>query len=64
MQAMRALRNWFPSPASSDVDPSDAFHLPSGEQAGSPLQGVFPRFGTWNVLTVLPTFASVVAVTE
>src|SRR5580704_16393368 len=61
MQETLGLRNSFPSPASRDMELMAAFHFPSGEQGGRLLQGVFPVLATWNVLTVPPTFASVVA---
>src|SRR5512146_2470694 len=55
MQDTRGLRNWLPSPASREMEPSSAFHLPSGEQDRPPSQGTLPVFATWNVLTALPT---------
>src|ERR1700733_9255608 len=64
MQETLALRNWFPSPASSDAEASIAFHFPSGEHGWCPLQSTLPVFTTSNVLTALPTSASVVAFTE
>src|SRR5579859_961939 len=57
----RALRNAYPGPASKVADPRAAFHLPSGEQRDSPLQGTLPLFSTSKVLTALPTFSSVMA---
>src|SRR5579864_9439130 len=64
MQETRALRNSFPGPASSVVDPSAAFHLPSGEHGCWPLQGTLPLFWISNVWTALPTFTSVLLLME
>src|SRR5215469_11470561 len=64
MQEARALRNWFPGPASREIEPLDALHLPSGEQRSCPAQGTFPLFPTSNVLTALPTFAAVTLLIE
>src|SRR5579863_5427603 len=61
MQETRASRNSLPASASRDVEPSAAFHLPSGEQGCWPWQGTSPLFSIWNVLTTLPTFTTVVA---
>src|SRR5579864_8637428 len=59
MQDTRTLRNSFPGPASRVVEPSAAFHLPSGEHGCWPLQGTLPLFWISNVCTALPTFTSV-----
>src|SRR5690348_4716640 len=59
MHDARAFRNSFPAPASSVALPVDAFHLPSGEQGGRPLQGTLPTFSTSNDRTALPTVADV-----
>src|ERR1700746_1751707 len=64
MQDTRALRNSFPTPASSVVDPSAAFHLPSGEHGCWPLQGTFPLFWISNVCAALPTLTSVLLLIE
>src|SRR5271157_4178775 len=55
MQETRAFLNCCPSPASIVTPPTAAFHLPSGEHGGCPVQGTLPVFGTVNVLAVLPT---------
>ncbi len=44
MQDARALRNSLPVPASSVMEPSDAFHRPSGEQGACRLHGTLPWF--------------------
>ena len=59
----RALRNALPAPASKVAEPMAAFHLPSGEQRDSPLQGTLPLFSISKILTALPTFRSVMALT-
>src|SRR5215469_6596163 len=59
MQETRALRNSLPAPASSDAEPSAAFHRPSGEQGFWFAQGTSPLFTTWNVLTELPILIAV-----
>src|ERR1700690_4273791 len=64
MQDVRALRNSFPSPASSDAEPIVAFHFPSGEHGSCFLQGTLPVFATSKVLTALPTFAVFVVLIE
>src|SRR5882724_2153157 len=64
IQEVRALRNSFPSPASSDAEPIAAFHLPSGEHGGRFLQGTLPVFATSKVLTALPTLAVLVVLIE
>src|SRR6185503_17466953 len=42
MHDRRALRNSLPAPASRETLPTEAFHLPSGEQGGCRAQGTFP----------------------
>src|SRR6185369_4622284 len=64
MHDVRALRNSFPSPASSDAEPTDAFHFPSGEQGGCLRQGTLPVFATSKALTALPTLAVLVVLME
>src|SRR5438270_9570272 len=64
MQETLGLRNWLPSPASSESDPMAAFHFPSGEQGSCPWQGTLPVFTTWKVLTALPTFSAEVVFCE
>jgi len=64
MQETLAFRNSFLSPASSDMEPIAAFHLPSDEHGARLSQGWFPVLATSNVFTALPTSASVVAFTE
>src|ERR1700687_90598 len=64
MHEVRALRNSFPSPASSDAEPIVAFHFPSGEQGGCFRQGTFPVFATSKVFTALPTLAVLVVLIE
>ena len=64
IQETLAFRNSFPSPASSDAEPIAAFHLPSGEHGGRPLQGTLPVLITWKVFTALPIFTAVVALME
>src|SRR5205085_11403610 len=59
MHDARALRNSFPAPASSNVLPLAAFHLPSGEHGGWPLHGTLPTFETSKERTALPTVATV-----
>src|SRR5438045_3356809 len=54
MQEARALRNSFPSPASSEVDPVAAFHLPSGEHCRWAAQGTPPSLTASNARTALP----------
>src|SRR6478672_5254531 len=58
MQESLTLRNSFPSPASMSRAPSDAFHLPSGEQRDCPLHGIFPELTTSKTLTALPTLTA------
>src|SRR5262245_3727973 len=55
--------NSWPSPASSDIEPIAAFHLPSGEQGDRPSQGTLPVLTTSNVFAVLPIVIVVVALT-
>src|SRR4029077_2477914 len=64
MHETRALRNSFPWPASSVVEPSAAFHLPSGEHGCWPLHGTLPLLSTSNVCTALPTLTSVLLLIE
>src|ERR1700690_977422 len=64
MHEVRALRNSFPSPASSEADPIAAFHLPSGEQGGCLRQGTLPVLATSKVFTALPTLAVLVVLIE
>ena len=64
IQEVLAFRNSLPSPASSDSEPIEAFHFPSGEHGGCFLQGTFPAFATSKARTALPTFAEVVVLME
>src|SRR5690242_18656310 len=64
MHEARTLRNSFPPPASSTVLPAAAFHFPSGEQGGWPLQRTLPIFCTSNGRTALPTVATFEDLTE
>src|SRR5215472_6397519 len=58
MQNKRALRNTLPCPASSESEPMAAFHLPSGEHRPFLSQRTAPLFGTWKVVSPVPTFTS------
>src|SRR5262245_32647551 len=60
IQDTLTFRNCLPAPASSDIEPSTAFHFPSGEQGGRPLQGTLPVFPISKVLTAPPTCIVVV----
>src|SRR5919198_836910 len=60
IQDTLAFRNCLLAPASSEIEPTAALHLPSGEQGGLPLQETLPLFTTSRVLAALPTPAAVV----
>src|ERR1700749_5059471 len=56
IQNTRAFRNTFPSPASSEAEPIEAFHLPSGEEGPRGSRGTMPVWGSWKLVTPVPMF--------
>src|SRR5689334_19814687 len=64
MQDTRTSLNALPASASREIEPTLAFHLPSGEQGGWPRQRTPLVFTTSNVFARLPMFTVVVVFTE
>src|SRR5258705_8330047 len=59
MQETRTSWNTLPSPASSAVPPTAAFHFPSGEQGEWRAHGTSPTLTTSNTFAALPTLSAI-----